>query len=315
MGGQPPMPFAAAPAGHKLYYELMGSGPVKIMLTMGLGGDHLQWEPQSTYFSQRSDYTVCVYDNRGIGLSEPASGRWTTTAMAQDALAVLDAVGWTQPRSVHLIGLSMGGMITQEIALADVQRFASMALISTIAGGMSSILGFARALPSGGMTLLRTVYAITPQEQLVQGLSLLYPKPFLEEEQMHPTTREPVLNAKAFRKALILRGVEGKKKGIRPFSMLTVWNQAIAVASHCVSTERLAILNAHFEGGKHILVVTGTDDILVHPTNSDALQSGLDCRILRLPGAGHGANEQCAAEVNAALEENIRKANRIAPRL
>merc|ERR1712216_200265 len=136
MGGQPPMPFAAAPAGHKLYYELMGSGPVKIMLTMGLGGDHLQWEPQSTYFSQRSDYTVCVYDNRGIGLSEPASGRWTTTAMAQDALAVLDAVGWTQPRSVHLI------------ALADVQRFASMALISTIAGGMSSILGFARALPS-----------------------------------------------------------------------------------------------------------------------------------------------------------------------
>ena len=37
-------------------------------------------------------------------------------AMAQDALALLDRLGWVEPRSVHLVGLSMGGMITQELA-------------------------------------------------------------------------------------------------------------------------------------------------------------------------------------------------------
>jgi len=292
---------------HQVYYELYGQGPIKILFTMGLAGDHLQWEPQTEHFLEKPDeFQVCVYDNRGIGLSSDVPGRWTTAKMATDALALLDELGWRS--GVHLVGLSMGGMITQEIASADLPRFASIALISTAPGGVTSLINYAKGVPSGGQTLLRTVYASTPQEQLMNGLSLLYPRPFLLETSINPKTEKEELNAKMLRRALISRGARGQEKGIKPFPLWTVWRQALAVLTHRVSASRLQKMKKHF-GPRGVLVITGLDDILVHSDNSAALHDALQGGLLLLPGAGHGANEQCVDDVNAALENHIRAAH------
>lgn len=98
--------------GHRVHYRRFGTDDAthKVLLTMGLGGDSLQWEEQIAYFSADPDFQVIAYDNRGVGHSDSVGGRWTTSKMASDALSLLDHLGWKS--GVHIVGVSMGGMIT-----------------------------------------------------------------------------------------------------------------------------------------------------------------------------------------------------------
>lgn len=196
----------------------------------------------------------------------------------------------------------MGGMITQELALLDTPRFASMALLSTIAGGLTSLGYFALKLPTGLSTMAGTFTTQDPREQLKRGMAVLYPQGFLEGSSLNPTTGEEESNFVRFRRALIERGKLAQREGNKALPFSTVVKQALAGASHRVSSERLAYLRRHF--GDAVLVVTGDSDILVHPRNSGVLAEGLKATLLTLPNAGHGANEQCAAMVNDAIQRN-----------
>ncbi|KAL0934831.1 alpha beta hydrolase fold family [Colletotrichum truncatum] len=114
-------------------WEIHGHGPSKILFIMGLAGVKTSWQRQTKYFGHdnASRYSVLILDNRGMGGSEVPYGRYTTSAMAYDALDVLKHVGWTDPRSVHLFGISMGGMISQELAFAAPNLFASVTFLCT----------------------------------------------------------------------------------------------------------------------------------------------------------------------------------------
>lgn len=98
-------------------YELHGHGPRKILFIMGLGGLRSSWQRQSKDFGQTrgEEYTVLVLDNRGIGGSDKPYRRYSTTEMARDTVELLDHVGWTEERSVNIVGVSLGGMIAQEM--------------------------------------------------------------------------------------------------------------------------------------------------------------------------------------------------------
>ncbi|KAF1986703.1 alpha/beta-hydrolase [Aulographum hederae CBS 113979] len=102
---------------------------------MGLGGLKTTWQRQTKDFghTRASTYSVLIYDNRGMGASSKPMGRYSTSEMAQDAVELLDHIGWTSPRSVHALGISMGGMIAQELGLIIPNRLASLSLISTAA--------------------------------------------------------------------------------------------------------------------------------------------------------------------------------------
>jgi pimeloyl-ACP methyl ester carboxylesterase len=104
-------------------------------------------------------YTALVLDNRGAGNSGTPRGPYATRAMAADVVALLDFVGWTRRRGVHIVGISLGGMIAQgawrpplsvsvcrcvrradagagaEIAARVPERIASLVLAVTTAGG------------------------------------------------------------------------------------------------------------------------------------------------------------------------------------
>ncbi len=88
-----------------------------IQWIMGLGGYMKTWQRQTKDFghTEGDQYSSLVFDNRGIGESDKPLLRYTTFEMARDVVELLDHVGWTESRSVHVVGISMGGMIAQEL--------------------------------------------------------------------------------------------------------------------------------------------------------------------------------------------------------
>lgn len=84
---------------------------------MGLGALKSAWQRQTKDLGHdlADKYTCLIYDNRGIGESDKPFMRYSTSSMAEDVIEIIDHVGWTDRRELHCIGLSMGGMIAQEL--------------------------------------------------------------------------------------------------------------------------------------------------------------------------------------------------------
>lgn len=84
---------------------------------MGLGGIKSAWQRQTKDFGhdQPDKYSCLVFDHRGIGESDRPIMRYSTSELARDIIEILDHVKWTSERSIHVIGVSMGGMVSQEL--------------------------------------------------------------------------------------------------------------------------------------------------------------------------------------------------------
>ena len=118
------MPTIAA-NGIDIHYIAAGHG-TPVVLLAGYGGDHLSWGLQFPAF--RARHHAIAIDNRGSGRSSAPDAPCTTALLASDAVAVLDHLGIA---AAHLVGLSLGGMIAQELALAHPARVFSLQLHST----------------------------------------------------------------------------------------------------------------------------------------------------------------------------------------
>jgi 3-oxoadipate enol-lactonase len=121
--------------GTQLNYERAGDGE-QLLLIQGMSATHLAWGRTLLDLLER-DFDCIVFDNRGIGLSAPFEGRFSTADMAADAVGLLDALDIER---AHVFGISMGGMIAQELALAQPERLASLGLGATYCGGEGSTL-------------------------------------------------------------------------------------------------------------------------------------------------------------------------------
>lgn len=122
------MPFADV-NGVKLHYRLEGDGPETIVLVNGLADDLETWVLQMDALLA-AGYRVLRYDNRGIGKSDRPAGLYTTKQMADDCKALVDELGISD---FHLVGISMGGMISQEYAIAHEGDLRSLSLCCTYA--------------------------------------------------------------------------------------------------------------------------------------------------------------------------------------
>ncbi|CCM03864.1 uncharacterized protein FIBRA_06014 [Fibroporia radiculosa] len=116
---------------HSLYFEQHGSGPEKMLFIMGLNSTSFSWFPQVDYLSRDLKYSVLVFDNRGVGNSSAPRGPYSTSMMAEDVIVLLDYLGWTANRDLHVIGLSLGGMIALELASRISDRIVSLTLAVT----------------------------------------------------------------------------------------------------------------------------------------------------------------------------------------
>jgi 3-oxoadipate enol-lactonase len=114
--------------GQTLYYEVHGDGE-PLLCVMGLAANTLAWALQVQAFSEH--HKTVIFDNRDVGQSSMADGPYEIRDMAADALGLADGLGL---ESFHLLGVSMGGAIAQEVALAAPERVRTLTLAVTFAG-------------------------------------------------------------------------------------------------------------------------------------------------------------------------------------
>ena len=112
-----------------IYYEEAGQGE-PLLMVQGLGTDHFGWILQVPELSKH--YRVITFDNRDVGQSKQAEGPYEIADMARDALALADHL---ELDDFHLVGMSMGGAIAQEMALQAQERLRTLTLVVTFAGG------------------------------------------------------------------------------------------------------------------------------------------------------------------------------------
>jgi 3-oxoadipate enol-lactonase len=247
--------------GRPLYYEVHGEGD-PLLCVMGLSADHLAWTLQVPAWSQR--FQTVVFDNRDVGQSFRAEGPYDVADMAQDALALADGLGLER---FHLVGMSLGGAIAQELALAAPGRVRSLTLIVTYAWGGRWGREFARLWSRSAaqrnddehldwllvQTLSQSFYENEQAVEFVRNMALANP---------HPQPRD----------AFIRQLDAGSRHDTR---------------------DRLGDLDlpVHVIGGEY--------DLLVPAWKSAELAQLIPgARLTILPGAPHGVNLERAGELN-----------------
>lgn len=111
----------------KINYEVRGEGK-PLILIIGLGGPKLGWLLQIPMLQE--SYKVVSFDNRGIGKSSKPAGPYTTEMMAEDTVGLMNHLGIER---AHIYGVSMGGMIAQELAINYPDRIEKLVLGCTLA--------------------------------------------------------------------------------------------------------------------------------------------------------------------------------------
>src|SRR4051812_9950052 len=177
--GPPPMPVASL-NGCEIHYDVHGEGD-PLVCVHGLGCDRRAWALQIGPFSER--YKTVVFDNRDVGQSSLATDDYTTADMAGDVLALADHL---ELESFHLLGISLGGMVSQQVALAAPQRVRTLTLAVTHGGVQKAgrvrgrLLGsYARHLP--------------PDDVVDNLLYLCYTEAFFENDAMFEFMRNALL--------------------------------------------------------------------------------------------------------------------------
>ena len=116
-------------------YERSGAGP-PLLLIMGMSGTALHWgEPFLD--ALRTDFELIAYDHRGVGASGRLEAPLTILQLAQDAAGLLTVL---EIDSAHVLGISMGGMVAQELALGHPERVRTLTLGCTYCGGEGSAI-------------------------------------------------------------------------------------------------------------------------------------------------------------------------------
>jgi len=250
----------------ELYYEEKGSGD-PLLLIMGLAADSTAWMFQVPDFAKR--YRTVTFDNRGVGRSAKPPGPYTIHLMADDAAALLDAL---DIRRAHVLGVSMGGMIAQELAIRHPERVRGLILACTFPEpdadverqrefGMQQFGGTVTA--SGEMQIDLT--ALDPLMFFQHLLPRVFNQSFIDTE----LPRLMQLFAGALQYG---------------FSMEAILGQVAAVMGHR-ATDRLHQIKAP------TLVITGDADLLISPGNSDVLARSIPgAKLVKVPGGSHGFN-------------------------
>jgi len=118
-----------------MYYDVQGDGFPLVMI-MGFLGNADLWDPRMLP-ALADKFKVITFDNRGAGRTDVSDKEFSIRLLAEDTVGLMDVLN--VPKA-HVLGISMGGMIAQELALNYPERVEKLILSSTFCGGPHSIL-------------------------------------------------------------------------------------------------------------------------------------------------------------------------------
>ncbi|KAH9050911.1 Alpha/Beta hydrolase protein [Lactarius deliciosus] len=275
---------------HSLYFEQHGTGPIKVVFIIGINDGLNSWVGQVKHFGRLPQYSVLVFDNRGTGNSDTPKGLYSTSAMAEDAIVLLDFIGWTESRSVHVVGLSLGGMIAQELAYRIPERFVSLSLAATTAGGLPIF----NIPPWFGLkTILRLPFIKDQERRTPISVEMSFSSSWLDAR----ASNDP--EGRTNREVQIVQYDEraAMTRAPKPLGLVS---QMSAGLTHHVEAERLAQISKSIP---KVLILTGDQDHLVRPSNSAYLSKHMpEAEYVVWKETGHAVHLQHAERFNSLLE-------------
>jgi 3-oxoadipate enol-lactonase len=250
--------------GIDINYQLDGSGDNTLVLINGLADALDSWDFQVPAFVA-AGFRVLRFDNRGIGQSDAPAGLYTARQLADDTKALVDDLGITNH---HVLGVSMGGMIAQEYALAHGRTLRSLTLACTYAAPGP----FCSRMFRMWADLARTVGLSAVMRDV--GL-WAFTVPFFEEREAEALEFESALAA------------------------LTMSLEAYLAQLNVIQThdtvERLGSI------ATPTLVLAGEDDILIPVRLSERLRDGIPNAAWALVPGGHACLWEHPDPFNAAI--------------
>jgi 3-oxoadipate enol-lactonase len=257
--------------GARLYYEVYGDGE-PLLLIPGSGTNHVSWADEVPVYAP--EFKVIVFDPRGTGQSSfPEGVDLTTALMADDAVALLDALGVD---AAHVLGWSLGGAVAQEVALRHPERVRSLILGATTPGGPHSI-------PAEGWATAALVAKMTQGVTAPNFLEVLFPLDYLAEHRSEAIDYYERIS------------------GGPPMPLQARVAQGQALAGHD-TYDRLPTITAP------TLVVHGSDDPLIPAENGRILAERIPgAELIVVEGGRHLVAPEKAAEVRAAVLDFLRR--------
>jgi pimeloyl-ACP methyl ester carboxylesterase len=257
--------------GFEIYYETHGTGGVPIVWMVGIAATCQGWLVlQVPEFSQGRQNVV--FDPRGAGRSEDPGGSFTTRDLAEDARALLDELSIER---AHLIGVFLGGLVAQELAIGHPGRVQSLSLVGS----------YARADGKRRMLL-----------ELWKGMAELgVPRELWIGTRLCWTLSDETLEQRELIDALMRFQLDTEP----PIDEKVIARQIDACLEHD-TLERLGGIQTP------TLVVTGENDILTPPHLSRQLAEGIpDSELVLMAGAGHLAMAEVAPRFNRLIERFV----------
>jgi pimeloyl-ACP methyl ester carboxylesterase len=263
-----------------LRWHTHGDGEPLLMI-MGLSGSSRAWFRLVPHVKAR--YEAIVFDHRGTGDSDPVTGPLSMSTLADDAIAVLDAAGH---ETAHVMGVSMGGMIAQHLALDHRERVRSLILGCTTAGG-------AAGAPSWR---LMTATALRPLIGATRTFPLLAPALYAR------STREQ--RPQRVHEDLTIRLADAT-------DIRTTLAQMAAIAGHDTRAR------LHELAGLDVTVIHGDEDVLVAPDRGRELAAAIPgARLVMIRECGHmlttDAEDEAAAAVLGHLDRCASPSSQVA---
>lgn len=254
--------------GIKLRYESWGIGENPVVFIHGLGSSADDWFMQLAAFGR--DYRCIAMDLRGHGLSDKPDGDYSVGLFATDVALLLAAIGASPS---HIVGLSLGGMVAQQLGIAHPHVVRSLALLNTLPG----IWPPTREMVRVGLQRLRPGAAPTMGEIASSVAQSLFPAG--EETMLRRMTEQRIggNDADAYRRAT-----------------LAVMRYRPGAALRKITCP--------------VLIIAGDSDRVVPGEYQNRLRAGIPhAEFVTVCGGGHACNVNYADEVNAAVLAFLRR--------
>ncbi|MBN2334787.1 alpha/beta fold hydrolase [Candidatus Bathyarchaeota archaeon] len=264
--------------GIEVYHETHGRGS-PLTLINGWGGNLDSWSKQMiTALAER--HRVITMDNRGTGRSGKPDEPYTMDMLAADVAGLLDALSVEKS---HVMGFSMGGIVAQTVALNHPGKVRSLVLCGANPGGLHRV-GSSVHVQTELALIASPLPEMTERDRTVKLLYLLYPRWYVE--------------------ANLEELIQDETYSDHPTPDYALVRQSQAIAGFH-SHDRLPTIKAP------TLVMTGEEDILVPPGNSEILADRIPgAELVKIPGAGHGFLKQKTAEAMPVILGFLEKVDR-----